>query len=165
MCTGQCSSFHTNVHEIDILGKRPCEPKIAGYVWALVRTSLTRDTTVIKKQFLGILIDYCRSSFECFDCKLWGFLYNMQSKQLQEKEYTMNSITCDHTHLAQACMLTITNMHAFSISRMFAIYLHACMDIYGFWSSRTSLLRFFKPINCQHANTQPSAIVDYPTLE
>ena len=49
----------------------------------------------------------------------------MQSKQLQEKEYTMNSITCDHTHLAQACVLTITNMHAFSISRIFDLL--ACM--------------------------------------
>ena len=88
---------------------------------------------------------YCRLGFECeilliVNCE---FLYKTQSKEPQEKEYTMNNITLDHTPFAQAHVLTIANMHAFSISRLFDRYLHAFA--YSCRSLRMSLLRFFKP--------------------
>ena len=68
---------------------------------------------------------YCRSGFECeilliANCE---FLYKTQSKESQEKD-AMNS-TRDHTPFAQAHMLAIANMHAFSISCVFNLL--ACM--------------------------------------
>ena len=60
------------------------------------------------------------------NCK---FLYKTQSKEPQEKEYKMNNIICDHTPFAQARVLMITNVHAFSISHVFDLLAH-CTQVH-----------------------------------
>ena len=45
--------------------------------------------------------------------------------QSKESEYTMNKILHDHTPFAQACMLTITNMHACTLNLTRVRYTYA----------------------------------------
>ena len=60
-----------------------------------------------------------------FWLRMANFYTRCNQKELQEKEYAMNTITCDHTLLLKCTSLrSQTCMH--SQSHMCLIYLHAC---------------------------------------
>ena len=89
---------------------------------------------------------YCRTGFDCeilliVNCK---FFHTAQSKQLQEKEYAMNNITCDLTPFAQT-LNTCSHLHSTEQSR-------TTVDR---WDEYSSIFQ----VKSKPANTQPSATV------